>query len=1213
MRVFLYHWSIQDEEEEMTIRAYGIHENGETVCIHIRNFRPWMCVEVRTDLTDWTRHKTILKNKILEFYNGPIEKPFHIIVRQKLYLSAQNADRISYLKLRFPSIKSRRQCMYRLQNKKSTLMGKKIELLCHEYEASPFLQLLCQQNLYSNGWIDFEGLYVSDRRRCTQLIHEYSVDISKIEAVSDKNDVPDVVSMSFDLEVYSSDSKRMPDADNEEDVIFQISAVLQNMDRSVTRYILTLGHVVNHHIADHVLQFMSEEDLLMGFHDLIRKTNPHVIMGYNIFGFDIPYMVKRVHFHGLWNRWSVLGFSRFQSPVKEVSWSSSAYSYQEFHYLETEGRVWVDLLPIIKRDYKFSNYRLKTVATTFLGETKDPLTAADIFRAYEEGVRDCTENGVQQLTRCAKYCVQDSYLVLKLYQKLEVWVGLIEMAKICHVPIMSLFVQGQQIKTFSQVYRKCQQDGILVESFRSLSPEITDMISQTRYSGAYVFPPDPGLYEWVVPYDFSSLYPTTIMAYNIDYSTLVTDPSVPDEKCHIIDWEDHIGCVHDPSKTKTQSVLCQSNHYRFLKEPIGVIPNLLRILLDQRSMTKKRLANTPGDSTLAVVLEKRQLAYKVSANSMYGGMGVQKGYLPFMIGAMATTAMGRMSIQKAAKYVQDEHKGQLIYGDSVTGDTIVHIRVGDKIQMMTMSDLFHSSPVRPFPRFRPWDDTSVVHKQQSCPDNIMILSRSGWTPIIRVIRHHTQKKIFRIMTTSGWIDVTEDHSLLSSDNNVLTPNALHHNEERPLLMTVTSDIYGRMKDSDFSSSCVKEENLWIRDGRYVHIHSSNDELYCAFLYTLFRMRFPDLVFRPCDDGWLIDLENTDGIPQGQFIWMEEMHEDYGYVYDIETIDGSFHAGVGSLIVKNTDSIYCHFSSCTESQSLWDLAKNMEKEFCRLFPSPMKLVFEEKLYRRFLILTKKRYMALTCKSDGHMDERMTIRGVLLARRDNCKWIRDVYEQMTRSIMLHASFESCQMQLIHIFLQLFQFHPISHTNFIVSKLVGKEYKIRPLPDDDIKKVHKRLRDMNIVPDTSCEISLNQIRDVYNPLLHNNDDTNDRTPKWLREYIEKSKPGHVQLAHRLGRRGQPVNPGTRIEFLVIDGVSTKLADRLEDPTYFYRHRDLLRIDRMYYATALCKPLDQLLQVAFRRGPKSCSDILIHHIHYQKLVLDFKNKYYYAKLQFQ
>ena len=124
--------------------------------------------------------------------------------------------------------------------------------------------------------------------------------------------------------------------------------------------------------------------------------------------------------------------------------------------------------------------------------------------------------------------------------KLKIWVGLTEMAKTCNVPIFSLYTQGQQIKVFSQVYKYCLDNHIVVEKDGYTVNE------NERYVGAHVFPPVPGKYHKVVPFDFASLYPTTIIAYNIDYNTFVTDPNIPDHKCHIMELNDCIGCCHDP-------------------------------------------------------------------------------------------------------------------------------------------------------------------------------------------------------------------------------------------------------------------------------------------------------------------------------------------------------------------------------------------------------------------------------------------------------------------------------------------------------------------------------------------------------------------------------------------------------------------------------------------------------------------------------------------
>jgi DNA polymerase elongation subunit (family B) len=240
-----------------------------------------------------------------------------------------------------------------------------------------------------------------------------------------------------------------------------------------------------------------------------------------------------------------------------------------------------------------------------------------------------------------------------------------------------------------------------------------------------------------------SLYPTTIIAYNIDYSTLVTDENYPDSKCHVMRWEDHLGCEHDPKvirrlelskiisdekaeisnlrklrdtkgtvkkvrelrgaentrkqslineinrrteelkplieersalvKTITKNTMCAIRNYRFVKEPRGVLPTILQNLLDARKNTRTQIKNymkTINDEnrseimSLVAVLDKRQLAYKISANSMYGAMGVKKGYLPFMPGAMCTTYKGRCNIEIVAKTIPEKYGGQLVYGDT---------------------------------------------------------------------------------------------------------------------------------------------------------------------------------------------------------------------------------------------------------------------------------------------------------------------------------------------------------------------------------------------------------------------------------------------------------------------------------------------------------------------------------------------------------------------
>ncbi len=198
----------------------------------------------------------------------------------------------------------------------------------------------------------------------------------------------------------------------------------------------------------------------------------------------------------------------------------------------------MDLLPVIRRDYNLDNYKLKTVSTLFIGATKDPLTHKDIFKSYEDGVKFKTGN--KSLGICGKYCVQDSYLVLKLFEKLQLWYGLTEQANIFNVPIPYLYTKGQQIKVYSQIYKLCIKNSIVLES------DVYKVLDTDFCQGASVLDVIAGIHNNVTSFDFQSLYPSIIIAYNIDPTTLLKDDvKMDDNKCNIIEWEEHLGCQHD--------------------------------------------------------------------------------------------------------------------------------------------------------------------------------------------------------------------------------------------------------------------------------------------------------------------------------------------------------------------------------------------------------------------------------------------------------------------------------------------------------------------------------------------------------------------------------------------------------------------------------------------------------------------------------------------
>jgi DNA polymerase elongation subunit (family B) len=218
--------------------------------------------------------------------------------------------------------------------------------------------------------------------------------------------------------------------------------------------------------------------------------------------------------------------------------------------------------------------------------------------------------------------------------------------------------------------------------------------------------------------------------------------------------------------------------------------------------------------------------------------------------------------------------------------------------------------------------------------------------------------------------------------------------------------------------------------------------------------------------------------------------------------------------------------------------------------------------------------LTCDHQGKDDTKLTIRGVLLARRDNARWVRGIYEKVVRSIMDNISYNDLMEYINDEILALFRNgSSISFKQFIVSKTLGKDYAIRDLPTDEVK-LKKRLSDLAIDP---------------------------RKAGWMEEYKMRSQPAHAQLAERMKNRGSVVEPGSRIEYVLVQHPETnpKLFERIEDPSYVLEHSDLIKIDPVYYAQNLINPVDQALEVCFKRK-KVVERMMDCHVRFKTLMVE-------------
>lgn len=1309
-RIFPYSWHIDSKEvDETIIRVYGLNIHNKNICIEIKDFHPFVYLELPSHIK-WT---SVLAERVINIINEKMfspqgdNKPVKCILtyKKKLYYANINSQTNKYKKypfllLYFTStnhIRKLRNC-FRYPIYISGLGRYKLNI--HEYNANPILQLCSLRNIPTAGWIKFKAKKRKDEQKKTICDYEYGVKYQYLNKDEETKIVPKPLILSFDIEVNSTNINAMPKPTNPGDKVFQISCVIsryKDHEKDYKKYILTLGEP-NQNITGKdvtILSFPSEQKLLDGYAKFVMKHNPNIITGYNIFGFDIEYMLNRSNYlrcnSDFIKQSCVIG----QVPeIVTIKWTSSAYGTQEYAFLDVEGRLFIDMLPVIKRDYKLDNYKLKTVGNTFIGESKDPLSAKGIFKCYRDGMKkvngEFTSYGKKALGVVAKYCVQDSVLVSKLLEKLQVWIGLSEMATVVNTPIFYLYTKGQQIKVYSQVYKVCMHKGFVVEKIE------TEAINDGQYEGAYVFEPVPGVYDDVIPLDFKSLYPSIIIGYNICWSTIVQDNSqILDRDCHVIEWEIHQGCIHDTSGTKYKSVTCVKKRYRFIKEPKGILPELLENLLNTRASTKKDMKNLKIQlsekkdelsdiekediQTQLTVLDKRQLAFKVSANSAYGGMGTSKGPLAFMAGAESTTAMGRESVKLAAKLVKEKYRGEIVYGDSVKGDTPLILRDENGMIFIKQIDDIYTN----------WEQYDVFkkgesnrkYKQQSLVP-YQVWTKGKWSNINRVIKHKTIKRIFRVCTNTGVIDVTEDHSLLDEQCCIVKPNQislgnnlyhsspiLNSNFENPIskeeafMMGIFFAngragksvwcLYNNNKDHILTFYYNPSTLYECEDRKYKYQLVSHDkkkaELYRNIFYTKGNKVIPSTIlsssitlkewfFNGYISGMNIKKENFNvfinekvtaqsvyclGKSLGYNFCISYSNESYNifvdpekivrpneivsiqmlgtfddYVYDLETVEGVFHAGIGSMVVKNTDSVYTRFPHLTNhpAKELWDYSEYVATEISKVFPDSLILEFEETIYKIFLILSKKRYMSLECGRDGVVSEKISKKGVLLARRDNSRIVREIYGDIIMKIFQKISKEEMENIVLNHIQNIFT-RKYESKYFVITKSTGDigSFQYTDNIDEYVSDIQKDIvkyrgepkkdKSGNIITKRSCKIGSYKIATM---LDENNKEERQRQLDLKqasneKEYYLRCLPSQIQLAIKMSNRGNRVDVGSRIEFVVCTDNSlysakdAKLWEKLEDIDYYNSHSDILNIDTIYYLKAMVNPVDQVLGVIY------------------------------------
>lgn len=639
------------EDEEFQVRLYGVNAKGHSVVCTLTGFKPYFYVEIPSS---WGHSMTDnLVNQVVRgmgFVSRQFDKS-EIVHRKRFYGFAAEQE-FPFLKLYFQTERARKRAINLFRDtltKEGITRPAEIQLpgrkkyQLYESNMEPMIKLIHEQDLSASGWcILKKGEYQTDPDTETTSNITVKTHYTRVHRV-DRPEIGPYLMASFDIECVSEDGS-FPIATRPGDHIIQIGTVFWKYSdpEPCMKHILCLKGCDPIEGAT-VEVYQEEAELLAAWTRLIARMDPDILVGYNIFGFDLEYIKNRAMLLRVWDsRVSLIGRFKNESCLyKEKTMSSSAYGENIFKMIEMTGRVVFDLYKSIQREYKLESYKLDSVAEHFLGMNKHDISPKQIFQYYRE-----TD---EKRRIIAEYCIQDCVLVVQLVRKLDILTNNIGLSNVCSVPLRYIFLRGQGIKCYSLVGKESAKIGYVIQTYEKASES-----DESGYQGAICMDAMAGLYyDPISCNDFASLYPSSMISHNLSPDTLVVGSefdNLPGIQYRDIKWEDEYG----------------NHHHRFaqIEGKKGIVPMILENLLKVRKQTRK-LAEAEPDPFRKSVLDGLQLAYKVTANSIYGQTGAPTSSIYCIQVASSTTAVGRELITIAKNKACELFPGtQVVYGDT---------------------------------------------------------------------------------------------------------------------------------------------------------------------------------------------------------------------------------------------------------------------------------------------------------------------------------------------------------------------------------------------------------------------------------------------------------------------------------------------------------------------------------------------------------------------
>lgn len=470
----------------------------------------------------------------------------------------------------------------------------------------------------------------------TSLAHQY---ISHTYPEDINVDISKLVVLNFDIEVRHDDG--FPHAHTAKDEILSISMKVFGKDKFIT---LGTKDYTPKNPKNVYVKCNNEKHLLNTFLGFWKTIRPDIITGWNIQGFDIPYLVNRIK-RTLGDD-AVLQLSPFQAYFK-----NSKYVIADREIKDGRGARTYSILGVTSFDYlelykKFNPEKLESYKLDFVGEFEGVGKKVDYSEYGNNLMRLYNEN----YEKFVEYNEQDVMLVELIDNKKEfVRLGM-SVATMTKSRLSEIF---GTVKIWDNlVYNMLKKDGIVVPP-ENFGAEAKDFI------GGFVKEPKPGRYKWIVSLDLTSLYPSIIRMYNMSPETIVRDAmGTQDWLAKMLRMEP----VTEEAKAEGCSMAANGTIYR--QDIEGILPRAMTFVFEERKRYKKLMLEAKKekekflkdnknatedeikvyDSKISM-LNATQLALKVVANGGYGAIAntAFRYFNPEI--AEGITLTGQMTIQ----------------------------------------------------------------------------------------------------------------------------------------------------------------------------------------------------------------------------------------------------------------------------------------------------------------------------------------------------------------------------------------------------------------------------------------------------------------------------------------------------------------------------------------------------------------------------------------